>query len=117
MGLRDLTTAVLGVIFVPMLAAMVFAGCGDGDNKQYLPIGQRCDSSEVCGTRPYNCKTEGYPGGYCQKDCKVDGDCPADALCVGLECRRTCASIGECRSSEGYSCVDLGLKAMVCDVP
>ena len=37
------------------------AGCSDGANTQYRPIGSDCSSSDQCGTRPYSCVTTGYP--------------------------------------------------------
>jgi hypothetical protein len=90
-------------------------GCSEGNNVQNRPIGQSCSSNSECGTKPYNCETTGYPGGYCQKDCVTDGDCPADSACVGTECRRKCTGRANCRESEGYDCRVEG-QFMVCDV-
>ena len=51
----------------------------------------------------------GYPFGYCDKPCSLDGDCPADALCNSAKgaCRRICADNSTCRVTEGYSCQPL----------
>lgn len=96
-------------------ALAVVLGCGDSANTQYVPIGSRCGSNSDCGTKPYNCVTAGHPGGYCQKDCSTDGDCPTDAICISGECRRKCGSTSDCRSSEGYQCIQAALS--YCDVP
>src|SRR4051812_42268099 len=99
------------------LAALLTAclGCSAGPNTQNNPIGSRCTSNDSCGTKPYNCLTMGHPGGYCQKDCSTDGDCPSDSVCVSFECRRKCSTAADCRASEGYACVITPVTS-VCDV-
>src|SRR5688572_2010490 len=78
--------------------------CGDPPNTQYLPIGQRCAEDDACGTSPYSCNQTGYPGGYCERSCATDGDCPTDSVCFALRCRRACidGSSARCRAAEGY---------------
>lgn len=99
------------------LLAIVAAACSDSSNTQFLPIGSRCSSSSQCGTSPYDCVVAGYPFGYCEKPCKVDGECPADSLCNSVigACRRVCLDDSTCRVSEGYSCQPLETKS-VCEV-
>jgi hypothetical protein len=104
------TSRGFGLVFVLVCA---FA-CGDGPNVQYLPIGSRCSSSGDCGTTPYNCAMT--PGGYCQKTCSVNTDCPADSVCANHECRRKCNLASDCRASEGYLCVSDGVGDHVCDI-
>jgi hypothetical protein len=89
-----------------VLLSLLVLGCGDSANMQYLPIGSRCSRDSTCGTDPYRCRTDGYLGGYCDKPCATDGDCPADAWCVPpLGCRRSCQqNMDSCRTAEGYVC-------------
>jgi hypothetical protein len=94
---------------------VLVGGCSDAGNMQYLPIGSRCSSAIQCGTSPFDCETAGHPGGYCDKPCTTDGDCPSDSLCGPTRsCRRTCRSSSDCRTSEGYLCVPLPASG-VCD--
>jgi hypothetical protein len=103
------------------IIAVLVAGCSDAANTQYVPIGSRCTASNSCGTSPFDCRTSGYPGGYCEKPCATDGDCPADSIC-GLvldgarSCRRRCSGPSQCRQNEGYTCVVLPMGS-VCDLP
>lgn len=97
-----------------VLLALVAVGCGDGTNTQYLPIGSRCGADGDCGTRPYSCQKQ-YPGGYCQKDCSSNAECPQDSLCAVGKCRRVCATSTECRSREGYLCREAGATGTVCE--
>ncbi len=52
-----------------------------------------------------------FPGGYCtatcgaEWECGPEGDC-VDAMFVTL-CLRNCTTDGDCRTVEGYSCMDL----------
>ncbi len=99
------------------LAIAVFlAGCSDPANTQYLPIGSRCGTSSQCGTSPFDCNVS-LAGGYCEKPCTTDGDCPADSLCSPSthECRRKCQTNGDCRAAEGYACVALSPQTAVCE--
>jgi hypothetical protein len=105
---RTITTSIcLGL-------ALIALGCSEGNNVQSNPIGSRCSSTGDCGTKPYNCNTSA-PGGYCQKDCLTDGDCPGDSICPAHECRRKCSSTSECRETEGYACISDGTN-LFCDV-
>ena len=101
-------------MWMVLAAALTVLGCSEGPNTQSTPIGSRCSSNSACGTKPYNCETT-LPGGYCQKDCSTDGDCPADSVCPAHECRRRCINTAECRSSEGYTCLSDGTNTF-CDV-
>ena len=107
----------LALPFALALAALVAAGCSDAANTQYLPIGSRCSSSGQCGTSPYDCALSGYLGGYCEKTCATDGDCPSDSLCSPLvkACRRVCTSDTECRQADGYSCQPIAGGRHVCE--
>ena len=106
---------VFGLFAVGLFGAS--GGCDDGPNTQRLPIGQRCAEDSVCGTSPYACETTGYPGGYCDKTCATDADCPSDSVCYVTKCRRKCTGATECRQAEGYTCRTTGATAPYCDVP
>ncbi len=88
--------------------------CDDGPGTQYLPIGSACSSSGQCGTTPFDCKAT-YPGGYCEKPCTIDANCPTDSLCAGTVCRRKCGALADCRSAAGYECRSEGLTTSVCE--
>ena len=97
--------------------ALFSLACGSADNVQYLPVGTRCTSSGQCGTNPYFCNESGYPGGYCEKPCTADGDCPSDSVCAAVACRRKCATDVQCRQAEGYSCRNVvGATTTYCEV-
>jgi hypothetical protein len=104
------------VKWAALAIALVVAGCSDPANTQYLPIGSHCTSSSQCGTSPYDCATA-YRGGYCEKPCTTDGDCPADAVCSPAvkACRRRCTTSADCRAAEGYSCQPLVGGVGVCE--
>jgi hypothetical protein len=98
----------------PILVFLV-AGCGSG-SAQKEPIGSRCKSNGNCGSAPFQCETgPSYPGGYCDKPCTTDGDCPLDSVCAPLSpsvCRRRCNDNDAtelCRTDSGdgygYACV------------
>jgi hypothetical protein len=95
--------------------ALLLAACSTPPNSQRLPIGSRCNSDGDCGTAPFNCVIAD-PGGYCSRPCITNGDCPADALCIGSACRRTCVDASACRTNEGYVCrSEPGTNSPVCD--
>jgi len=97
--------------------ALLVAACGAPSNTAFLPIGSRCDRNDQCGTSPFACALSGYPGGYCEKGCATDGDCPTDALCIpSKQCRRRCKADSDCRTGEGYACLDRLATATVCDI-
>ncbi len=101
---------------VAALTAVGF-GCGSPPGTAFLPIGSRCERNDQCGTQPFACATNPYPGGYCEKTCTTDGDCPSDAVCVGARaCRRKCKAPSDCRIEvAGYNCFDRGATTTVCD--
>lgn len=99
-----------------LVATLALGACGDPPNTQYLPIGQRCGEDGECGTPPYRCQSASYPGGYCERSCVTDGDCPLDAICATGHCRRKCVT-GECRVLEGYTCRPTGATSPFCDLP
>ena len=104
-------------LLVLLLAPLFAASCSAPPNSQFLPIGQRCSSDEDCGTSPFGCNDVGHPGGYCERGCNTDGDCPLDAVCASLRCRRRCVATPECRATEGYVCRPIGASTPFCDVP
>ncbi len=105
------------MLFTLCLCAAGVAGCDDGPNTQRLPIGTRCSSDDNCGTTPYVCTVASHPGGYCARSCTTDGDCPIDAICAALSCRRKCTDDTTCRQSEGYVCRLTGATSPYCDIP
>jgi hypothetical protein len=123
LAVRLLRVALACATIVLLLGPL--AGCDDPPNTQRLPIGQRCTDDPSCGTSPYACQTMGYPGGYCDKACATDGDCPLDSVCATIvaRCRRKCGDANgapdptKCRQTEGYTCRATGAIAPFCDLP
>ncbi|HRG96346.1 MAG TPA: sialidase family protein [Polyangiaceae bacterium] len=80
-------------------------------------VGLACKASPdggVQGTCPPGLACFPAPGGYCTTLCGF-ASCPPGSACVltpkdGPLCARSCASSGDCRTREGYSC-DPGWKA------
>ena len=103
--------------WLALTLVLVASGCSDPATTQYLPIGSPCGSDRQCGTSPYDCAVAGYPGGYCEKSCATDGDCPSDSLCSALvkACRRVCTSDAACRTTAGYSCQPVVGGRSVCE--
>lgn len=106
-----------------ILLVLVASSCGSSSNGQSQPIGSRCKSNGNCGSSPFTCELTGYPGGYCDKPCSTDGDCPIDSLCVPAKgCRRRCGDMGDqCRTDSaegvGYGCISsAGTTGSFCDV-
>ncbi len=107
---------------------VVTAGCGNTPPQQLLPIGSPCTASSQCGSDPAFFCDKDHPGGYCKRDCKMDADCPPEAICafdgptVG-ECHKRCNTVDDCRQKEGYVCkpssTDPNMMAShaFCDVP
>jgi hypothetical protein len=71
----------------------------------------------VCGTdQNASCldqTIDDYPGGYCNVDpCTAVDPCPIGSSCVQLngengQCFKDCASDSDCRTAEGYFCLDM----------
>lgn len=101
------TLSSLARICAACFCLFIFA-CGTSGT-QIQPIGSPCSTDTDCGTGPrYFCDLE-HPNGYCKRDCKVDTDCPPEAICVhdGVtvgECHKRCDQISDCRAAEGYLC-------------
>lgn len=92
-------------------------------------IGDSCKLHTDCSATGDRLCEPNLPGGYCTiSNCEQDS-CPSEAACVAFgvapstnpECADTqqqrlertycmarCSSDGDCRTSSGYSCVDLG---------
>ena len=105
------------LVGVSLCFAALLVACTQADNLQYLPIGTRCTQSEQCGTNPYFCHESGYPGGYCEKPCTADGDCPSDSVCAVSVCRRKCTNVAQCRADEGYTCkAQTGVTTNFCEL-
>jgi hypothetical protein len=102
------------ILFACIVVWATATGCDAPSNSAFLPVGSRCSNAAQCGTRPYTCNTL-LPGGYCERDCATDGDCPMDSVCSALRCRRRCQLVSECRVNEGYTCRNTGATAFVCE--
>ena len=108
--MRHLLRAVIAAVVV--VAAVKFGGCSIPTVKQLLTIGSPCSQSFECGSQPqFACNTQ-LPGGYCEKDCKSDADCPGpsvESICafngpVSGKCRLKCTGPANCRFVSGYIC-------------
>jgi hypothetical protein len=92
-------------------------------------IGQPCTQHSDCvaspGVNDPFCLDETHefnPNGYCSHFCdpNVPSDCGPGALCVpngpfsANICMVTCTSDAQCRTAEGYACLNMGFAEMVC---
>jgi hypothetical protein len=111
---------------VVVLGALVVLGaCGSGVGNEGVIVGGDCVVSRECDVDSRCLTGEDFPGGYCARSCDSDDQCPEGSACVdeaGGVCMVSCASSGECRSEEGYDCVELtargaGGTATVCATP
>ncbi|MGC9044617.1 MAG: hypothetical protein ACP5KG_12270 [Myxococcota bacterium] len=64
-------------------------------------IGAECSSDEDCSSG-LSCD-KNQINGYCTTSCK-DSDCPADSVCIGEVCKRTCKLDKDCGRSK-YFCL------------
>lgn len=90
------------------LLCLYALSCGD-NNTQLLPIGSPCTANSLCGTGTLFYCDKDHPNGYCKRDCKVDTDCPVEAVCAhdGVTsgaCHKRCDTATDCRKAEGYIC-------------
>ncbi len=79
-------------------------------------VGAACETRCDCGAdERWTCRVlhpggGAIPGGYCVFDCAMSpDDCPAGSVCfetVGNVCYDACKSSDECRTDEGYDCID-----------
>jgi hypothetical protein len=95
-----------------LVATMLLVGCG---LPQSGGIGDACDPQDPCAQGLF-CG-EG-PGGYCSKLCDSDDGCAVIGWirCIARpgeqgHCYATCTRDADCRTSEGYACID-----GICDV-
>jgi hypothetical protein len=111
--------------------------CQDPTACQTLPactpgagaIGQPCAEHSDCvasvGVNNPFCLDEQHeynPNGYCSHFCdpSLPSDCGSGAICVPNGpfsadiCMKTCATNADCRTAEGYACLDMGYSATVC---
>jgi hypothetical protein len=116
------------LIAVGLLLAVCAGACSRTPSAERKPIGAACTSDAACGNgRAFSCAMD-HPGGYCEAGCNTDGDCPAEAVCVGGtsiskgDCHKRCAAARaaqDCRTGEGYQCIAGGNDATqdYCDPP
>lgn len=110
-----------------------YMDCDDATSCQSTPqctpgtgaAGIACFASTQCAANhndPICLNTGQFPGGYCSEFCDaVAQDCPTGSTCyTGLNlskngvCLQTCTADTDCRSAEGYACVDLGGGTKAC---
>jgi len=91
------------------LAALAATGCAP-------VIGDSCGTSVDCSVNGDRICDNAQPNGYCTiQSCEAD-TCPDDAVCVRFRpepsrlaqswCMKVCEKTSDCRSEDGYSCVN-----------
>jgi hypothetical protein len=104
-----------------VLALVVAFGCQPN-------IGDDCTNHAQCAYTGDRICEPNFPGGYCTKFNCEPGNCPDEAVCVAYGtapserpecadptdrrllrtfCMKSCSERSDCRTSEGYDCVDL----------
>ncbi len=113
-------------VLVGALAAL--GGCGNGVGNDGAVVGGSCLTSAQCDNDSQCLTGTSYPNGYCAKSCTAPTDCPDGSTCVdatgyGATCLLTCTAGADCRTGDGYDCVELPAHgsttttAMVCAMP
>ncbi len=98
---RDLTTDGSGALAL----ALVGDPCGSDNNC----ITGNCNQSDMTG----------FTNGYCTYDCRPGRmGCPVKTSCIALNgdtpiCYKSCTSDSDCRTAEGYVCLDVGAPLVV----
>jgi|GEM_PF-1786792 len=83
-------------LFLSLLAASLFAGCGAPAAGQDCASTDDCPDEQVCLTN--------FKGGYCgDEDCASDDDCPDGTMCVEQDgdtyCFLMCEDKPECNTN------------------
>ncbi len=83
-----------------VVAVLVLAGVGCGNDADDERIGAECTMSGQCENEELTCLTQ-FKGGYCgASGCMANADCPEGAICVTQAganyCFRTCEDKEEC---------------------
>lgn len=100
--------ALIALVFAGLLASFV-VGCAPR-------VGDGCATATNCSINgDRSCDTASTGGACTIFDCQPD-QCPDDAVCARflpsmprrsvVACMRRCSSDGDCRSGDGYRCID-----------
>ena len=88
-----------------LLASLLVAACGGGDNADTLGVGAQCTMNDDCNQDDGAQTCLPFKGGYCGlMGCLHDTDCPSDSSCVmhtdGVNyCFRTCTDKTQCNAN------------------
>lgn len=107
------------------IALVALGACGSGVGNDGAIVGGACAVNNECDIDSRCLTGAGFPGGYCARTCTSDEDCPEGSACADEEggvCMVACGGSGECRSDEGYECVERAARdgagaTMVCATP
>ncbi|HJL18689.1 MAG TPA: hypothetical protein RMH99_23710 [Sandaracinaceae bacterium LLY-WYZ-13_1] len=92
------------------LVALTALGCANEVGNDGDRVGGACVVSGECYIDSRCLTTTEWPGGYCAQSCDSDEGCPDGSVCTEEEggiCVVSCAGDTECRSEEGYTCMEL----------
>lgn len=92
-----------------MGALLALGACGSEVGTDGVVVGGSCVVNNECHVDSRCLTGADFPDGYCAKSCASDADCPAGSRCadvLGGVCLQECASTDECRSDDGYECVE-----------
>lgn len=100
--------------------ALVALGCSNAVGNDGDQVGGPCLVNSQCYID--SVCLDAWPGGYCAQACDSTEDCPDGSVCTDQGtgyCLVECASDAECRSEEGYACLErpargAGGTVMVC---
>jgi hypothetical protein len=78
-------------------------------------IGKTCAVKEDCASTLTCVISSSFIGGYCSNSCSDDSFCPDGSWCAPKAlagtsqsmCAKSCTIDADCRTAEGYSCVEI----------
>ncbi|MBX3269959.1 MAG: hypothetical protein KF729_06840 [Sandaracinaceae bacterium] len=88
------------------LVVALAAGCSSGVGNDGAEVGGSCVVSSDCTVLSRCLTGPRWPGGHCAWSCDSTADCPDGSVCVESDGGICVVDCNECRTDDGYACVD-----------
>jgi hypothetical protein len=108
--LREIRLGRAVLRFAMVIGVIALVGCSSGVGNDGDVVGGPCPVNHSCAPGSLCLTGEVRPGGYCSVSCSDDEGCVGGTECVqqlGNYCLVSCTSDADCRSDEGYECLEL----------